>query len=383
MKLTRDLDMELRTQTALVDKDQVFVIVDENTARWCLPKVLETLEIPMREADTTVNVLAPPQQANEDQQITTSQLRGIFVIPAGEEHKTLETVTRVWDWLIDSCATRRSLIINVGGGVVTDLGGFAASTFKRGVPYVNIPTTLLAMVDAGIGGKTGIDYRGLKNEIGLFAPPKETIVCVDFLKTLPSDELLSGFAEMVKHALISSPLELADVLAFDIERLGADDESWNEMEELVRRSYEIKNYIVDVDPTEQGMRQTLNFGHTVGHALEMLEVESQKSEVESRIRHGYAVMYGMVAELYLSVKKDGFPEKELQKVLHLMKTLYGKPQCACKDYDRLIELMKHDKKNAKPGVITCTLLRQVGNYHLGVEISEEEMKEALDFLMNC
>ena len=347
MNITTDIDLALREQTALVSLEQVYILVDEHTRVHALPTILQTLPLPESH---------------------------ICEIPSGEEHKTLQTVEKVWQFLQREGATRHSILFCVGGGMVTDLGGFAAATFKRGIVWVNVPTTLLGMVDAAAGGKTGFNYGGLKNEIGLIREAKETIINPDFLRTLPPKQFLSGFAEMVKHALISSPLEVAAIRAFDLNRI-----DYEQLQELISRSVDIKNYIVDIDPEETGMRQTLNFGHTIGHALE----EHSLRHSDEPMLHGYAVMYGMVAELYLSLTKLGFPERNLQAIVALMKEYYGKPVCSCKDYDELISLMQHDKKNPSPERITFTLLRTVGNYQLGCSATEEEIKQALDFLFNC
>jgi len=382
MKITRDIDLVLREVTALTPREQVFVLVDEHTREFCLPTVQQTLALP-------------------DEQICC--------IASGEAHKTLETVETIWTFLQGREATRHSLLLCLGGGVVTDLGGFAAATYKRGMTWVNLPTTLLGMVDAAAGGKTGFNYGGLKNGIGLIREARETIVYVPFLETLPARELLSGWAEMVKHALISSPLEVARVRAFDLDGvLGAHTPSplrtpptlggeLSDFEELIRRSVEIKGYIVEQDPEETGMRQTLNFGHTIGHALEEF---SLRHDAEPML-HGYAVMYGMIAELYLSQcmregsngSKGSFltddrqsrTEKfeEISWLVEMVKTYYGKPVCACKEYDELIALMRQDKKNTTPDGITFTLLRTVGNYVTGCHVKEEQIKEALDFLFNC
>lgn len=338
MILTHDIDLALREQTALVAKDQIFLLMDTNTERCCSKVVLQTLDIPACRRMT---------------------------VEAGEQYKSMETVMQIWSWLVREGATRQSLLICLGGGVITDMGGFAAATFKRGIAHINMPTTLLGAVDAAAGGKTGVDFMGLKNEVGLFAPAKETIIYPPFFLTLDSEELLSGYAEMVKHAYISSPLEVARILNFRIEDPDAD-----ELSELVQRSFEIKNYIVDADPTEQGMRQTLNFGHTIGHAL----------EEKYGLRHGYAVMYGLIGELYLSVKKEGLQERELSRLISWMLPYYGKPLIECKDKEELIRLMQHDKKNPSPDSIICTLLRQVGNYHLGVQVSKDELMDTLEFL---
>ncbi len=373
---TFDLDLALREATALYTKEQIFVLMDENTKCFCLPEIEKTL------------TLIPSH---------------CLALPAGENKKSLETVSLIWDWLIQEKATRYSLLLILGGGVLCDMGGFAAATYMRGIPFVNIPTTLLSAVDAGEGGKTGVNYKGLKNYVGLFAKPAVSIVYPPFLQTLPTREILSGFAEMLKHALIASPLELAQILAFEPHSIGEITEE-STFAELLRRSMEIKNYVVEQDPEEKDLRKTLNFGHTVGHALEEYSLQTattldsrlQTSDsmlsattLDSRLQtsdfrllsHGEAVAHGIVAELYLSFMKLGFDKEVLRKVTHFIGENYGKITCPCKDYDVLIELMKHDKKGVQ-GEINCTLLAMVGNCRINQTISEEEMKEALDFLFN-
>lgn len=353
MIITSDIDLALREQTALIPNGQVFILVDDNTKRHCLPIVQQTLSLP------------------DDR---------IICIPAGEENKVLPTVEIIWQHLISHGATRHSMLINLGGGVLTDMGGFAAATYMRGMQFLNIPTTLLGMVDAAAGGKTGFDYAGMKNQIGLFRMPKETIIHTEFLRTLHPHQILSGYGEMLKHALISSPLELMAISAFDIEQYinRQTDELQADFEELISRSIDIKNYIVESDPEETGMRQTLNFGHTIGHALEAYALKAGEP-----LLHGYAVVYGLIAELYLSHIKLGFPERDLQQVIALMKQFYGKYTCPCRSYDELISLMQHDKKNMSADRITFTLLRTVGNYRLGCVCTPEEIKESLDALFNC
>ena len=345
--LTQDLDLALRNAVGLRGSEDIFLLADENSMRFCLPEVRKTLTI-------------------DD--------NNILCLPAGEEYKTLQTVEKIWNFLIDRQATRHSLVLILGGGVLTDMGGFAASTFKRGIGYVNIPTTLLAMVDAAAGGKTGFDYRGLKNEIGMFSSPQETIVYPPFLNTLPHEQLLSGYAEMLKHALIASPLELIHVLAFDI-----DKPDWETLAELIQRSIDIKQYIVEQDPEETGLRKSLNFGHTIGHAIE--EYSFQNKEAKPLL-HGFAVMYGIVAEMYLSMTKLGLQQQFLTQVVHFMTEHYGKPVCPCKDYDKLLDLMRHDKKNEHPGEISFALLRQVGNCRINQHCTDDEIREAMDFLFN-
>ena len=353
--MVTDLDLALRNAVGLRRSTDLYVLTDDNSQQYCLPLVRQTLDI----ADSH-----------------------ILCLPHGEEQKTLASVETIWQFLINQQATRHSLLLIVGGGVLTDMGGFAASTFKRGIPYVNLPTTLLAMVDAAQGGKTGFDYCGLKNEIGMFASPKDTIIYPPFLKTLPYEQLLSGYAEMLKHALIASPLELIHVLAFNL-----DDIDWEIFAELIQRSIDIKQYIVEQDPEETGLRKSLNFGHTIGHALEEYYLSHKPEpgngqQVGAPLTHGYAVMYGIVAELYLSVIKLSLPQQTLTQVVHFMTEHYGKPVCPCKDYSVLIDLMRHDKKNTSDSEINFSLLRQVGNCRIDQHCTEQEITEALDFLFN-
>ncbi len=345
--LTFDLDLALREVTALYSQEQLFLLMDEQTQKYCLPTVENTLQV------------LPSHQ---------------LCVATGEENKTLATVQQIWDFFIAQKANRHSLLLILGGGLLTDIGGFAAATFMRGMPFVNIPTTLLAAVDAGSGGKTGFNYQGLKNEIGVFAQPAQTIVYPPFFQTLPYEQVLSGYAEMLKHALIASPLELAQVLSFDLDKI-----DWDGLAELLRRSMEIKHYIVEQDPEERDLRKTLNFGHTVGHALEEYFLEHR---AEQPLLHGTAVAYGIVAELYLSYMKLGFSDKVLRQVVHYVYEHYGRISCPCKDYDVLIDLMLHDKKAEHANQLNVTLLQTVGNYRINQTVTADEMKEALDFLFN-
>ncbi len=349
--LTFDLDLALREVTVLYSEEKLFLLMDEQTQKYCLPTVEKTLQV------------LPSHQ---------------LCVATGEENKTLATVEQIWNFLIAQKANRHSLLLILGGGLLTDIGGFAAATFMRGMPFVNIPTTLLAAVDAGSGGKTGFNYQGLKNEIGVFAQPAQTIVYPPFFQTLPYEQVLSGYAEMLKHALIASPLELAQVLSFDLDRI-----DWDGLAELLHRSMEIKHYIVEQDPEERDLRKTLNFGHTVGHALEEYSLLDAGRLAGSRpLLHGTAVAYGLVAELYLSYVKLGFSQATLRQVVHYVYEHYGRISCPCKDYDVLIDLMLHDKKAEKANQLNVTLLQTVGNYRINQTVTVDEMKEALDFLFN-
>ena len=292
----------------------------------------------------------------------------MITIPPTDEAKTLESLAHVWASLQDGGATRHSLLINIGGGMVTDLGGFAASTFKRGMAYANVPTTLLAMVDASVGGKTGINFRGLKNEIGVFNTPHTVILDTAFLRTLDTMNVRSGYAEMLKHGLISDEATLAELLRFDL-----DDVDYEALAAMVARSVAVKERIVSEDPHEHGIRKALNLGHTMGHAFESLALAEGRT-----ILHGYAVAYGLVPELYLASTRCGFPSGLLHQVEAFVRANYGQFAFACKHYDRLIELMTHDKKNTA-GVINFTLLGGVGDIRINQAASPDDIAEALDY----
>ena len=294
-----------------------------------------------------------------------------------EAHKTIETVMHIWDFLLENNVTRRGILVCVGGGVLTDIGGFAAATYKRGIEYINIPTTLLAMVDASSGGKTGINYGGLKNSIGCFAPPKETVMDVKWLKTLPIREMLSGFGEMLKTGLVENAASgtqhtkglWEELLQYDLEEMNVE-----KLTPLIERCVAVKQQIVANDPQEEGLRKVLNFGHTFGHALEEKSLGTMP--------HGYAVVYGMIAELYLSVVKLGCPKEPLQQLTQLMIHYYDRPECKCSDRSQLIELMQRDKKNERQGEINCTLLQDVGLPKINQIVTCDEAKEALEYLFS-
>jgi 3-dehydroquinate synthase len=289
-------------------------------------------------------------------------------IGAGDIHKNIETLAHVWKELGDNGATRHSLMINLGGGMVTDLGGFAASTFKRGIKYINIPTTLLAMVDASVGGKTGINFNGLKNEIGVFSPAQSVLIATEFLKTLDMNNILSGYAEMLKHGLISTIRHWAELLKFDMNNI-----DYQALQTLVDKSVKIKEDIVTQDPYEKGIRKALNLGHTVGHAFESLAMETNRP-----VLHGYAVAWGIVCELYFSHLKVGFPKDKLRQTLQFIKDNYGVFVFDCKQYDRLYEFMTHDKKNSA-GIINFTLMGEIGDIRINQSATKQEIMDMLDF----
>lgn len=293
-------------------------------------------------------------------------------IPDGEQHKTLATVERIWQFLLDHRATRDDVLVCVGGGVICDLGGFAASTYKRGMPHINVPTTLLAMVDAASGGKTGFDYAGIKNAIGTYAQPLDTLLIPSLITTLPPRELLSGYGEMLKHALLDTPDHWHQLLRLDLET----EEGVQALMPLIARSRAVKERIVAADPREQGLRRALNLGHTVGHALEAQMLASGQPQP-----HGYCVVWGMVAALYLSILRCGFPREVLRQLEQTMLRYYGRPVCNCQDLTRLLDLIRQDKKNTAEG-IRFTLLRRIGEPLTDTIVSPQEAEEALSYLFS-
>ena len=342
--ISENLTEALATAVAECEHDRTFILVDETTERCCLPVV------------SGMDCVRGAQ---------------VIVIGATDSHKTLESLAHVWEALGEGGGTRHSLLINIGGGMVTDLGGFAASTFKRGINYINIPTTLLSMVDASVGGKTGINFRGLKNEIGVFSNASSVILDTTFLKTLDAENICSGYAEMLKHGLISNEEMWAELMNFDL----ALPDLW-QLQTMVADSVAVKQRIVTEDPLEQGIRKALNLGHTIGHAFESFALK------HSPILHGYAVAYGIIGELYLSTVKTGFPSDKMHQTVNFIKEHYGKMTVTCDDYPTLLELMTHDKKNVA-GTINFTLLGGIGDIRINQTASKEDIYEALDFYREC
>lgn len=345
---TYNIIKDLRDIIEAVAADRVVLLMDETTREVCRP-LLKGLSF--------------------DAEIT---------IGATDLNKTLDSLQQVWCGLQDAGCTRHSLLINLGGGMVTDLGGFAAATFKRGIRFINIPTTLLAMVDAAVGGKTGINFRGLKNEIGAFAEAQAVIIHTGFLQTLDTDNIRSGYAEMLKHALLQDP---------DLAEYDGDQESWQrhldfdiaapdfmELQELVRESIELKQRIVTEDPHERGLRKALNLGHTVGHALESLLMEKG-----TPVLHGYAVAWGLVVSLFISAARLSFPTDILRAVARYITDYYGRPNVTCDNYEALYALMLHDKKNTA-GHINFTLLASPGEINIDQQADKDLIFDAIDFL---
>ena len=290
-----------------------------------------------------------------------------IIIKAGDINKNLSSLSDVWKQLDNCGATRKSVIINLGGGVVTDLGGFAASTFKRGVRFINVPTTLLSAVDAAVGGKTGINFNGLKNEIGAFSEADIVILSTVFFKTLPLEEIKSGYAEMLKHGLLSTENQYKKLISYDFSA-----EDYHTLLDLLKDSVEVKEHIVKEDPLEKGIRRALNLGHTAGHAFESLALERM-----SPIPHGYAVAWGLVVELILSHTQLKFDSKILSQLANYVYANYGAFNISCEDYPKLLALMRHDKKSEN-GEINFSLLRSIGDIAINQIVDEKEVEAAFD-----
>ena len=294
----------------------------------------------------------------------------VITIPDGDENKTLSTACHLWDEMERMGVTRHSLIINLGGGMVTDLGGWAAATFKRGVRFINVPTTLLGAVDAAVGGKTGFNYNGLKNEIGAFAPASDVVISTRFFDTLPAVEMKSGFAEVIKHAMLSDREELLRLLDHDFNApIDHDD-----LLERLQHSVQVKADIVTRDPNERGERKALNLGHTVGHAFESLAIHRGHP-----VPHGYAVAWGLVTEAVLSHMLLKFPSEDVHRLGNFVRDNYRYFPFTCDDYDDLLALMRHDKKS-RDGEITCTLLAAIADYRIDQTVLPDDVTAALDIL---
>ena len=339
--ISGNLERDLVNAISECEHDRIFVLTDETTQQLCWPKIKNFKAL---KNSTPI------------------------IIKATDTHKNLDTLSQVWQALSNGGATRHSLMINLGGGMVTDLGGFAASTFKRGIDFINIPTTLLAMVDASVGGKTGINFGGLKNEIGVFSDSRFVIINIQFLDTLDHDNICSGYAEMLKHGLISDERTWAELVTFDL-----DTPDLSQLQRMVAESIKVKERIVEADPHEHGIRKALNLGHTMGHAFESFAMRRG-----TPILHGYAVAYGLISELYMSARKTAFPTDRMHQTVRFIRENYGTFNITCDDYPTLIELMHHDKKNTS-GIINFTLLGNVGDIRINQTANEEEIKEALDF----
>lgn len=338
-----DVYRELNNYIKTKNPSKIFILVDTNTHDYCLPKFLEQLE----SGDIVVEVME---------------------MPNGEDYKTIDICTGVWEALSDYNADRKSILINLGGGVVTDLGGFVASTYMRGITYINIPTSLLAMVDASVGGKTGVDLGALKNQIGVINEGEMVGVDTSFLDTLPQNEMVSGFAEMLKHGLIYDK-NYWNTLTH-LEKLDLSD-----LDQLIYDSIVIKNKVVTEDPKEQGLRKILNFGHTLGHAIESYFLENAD---KTPLLHGEAIAIGMLLETYLSTKICGLSNEELQIINEGILKTFLKVEITKNDQKIIIDLLQHDKKNSH-GVVKFVLLEAIGKPKIDCVVSNELILEAFNY----
>lgn len=320
----------------------IFILVDENSLKHCYPQLVEKIEY-FKDAE-------------------------IIEIESGEENKSIEVCVHIWNTLSEFGADRKSLFVNLGGGVICDMGGFIASTFKRGIDFINIPTTLLSQVDASVGGKTGIDLNNLKNEIGVFSTPKAVFVNSDFISTLERSQQLSGFAEIIKHALIADPDYWKKIKRYD---LNNDPD----LEDIITASVTIKNQIVSEDPKEKGIRKILNFGHTIGHALETLSLEKKNKKT---LLHGEAIAVGMICEAYISYKVAGLSQAALNEITAFILKTYKHVNPGKTDVKQLIAIMKHDKKNEND-MINFSLLSEIGKCEINKTADVAVITEALNF----
>jgi 3-dehydroquinate synthase len=342
--ISENLKDDIQILVNTFPEDKIFLLTDEGAYEHCFPKVF------------------PLKGISQERTLIISQ---------GDSNKTIETTQKVWHFLSNSGADRKSLLINLGGGMPCDLGGFAASTFKRGIQFINIPTTLLAQVDASIGGKTGVNFEGFKNEIGVFNQASAVLIDTAFFDTLDCSNMVSGFAEMIKHCLIYSKEAWEKLKQFDINK-----PDMNELKELVASSIMIKNHFVQNDVREQFLRKALNFGHTFGHAFESLALKDGRP-----VLHGYAVAYGMICELYLSHIRLGFSMTTVIEVANYLKKIFGVFEIERTDYDELFRLMGHDKKNEEDR-INFTLLDDIGKIQVNINATEAEVIDTLEFYMN-
>ena len=344
VNFNEDAYLKLNAYLASNITSKIFILVDENTNQYCLPTLLETLE-------------------------TTSEIE-IIEIESGEENKNLDTCSGVWHALTELGADRKSLLINLGGGVITDLGGFVASCFKRGIKFINIPTTLLSMVDASVGGKTGVDLGVLKNQIGLFSDPEMVLIDPRYLETVTEREIRSGLAEIIKYGL-TYDIKLWDEIK-EFKNL-----SISNISTLIYRSIEIKNEVVTEDPKEHGLRKILNYGHTLGHAVESYFLESEN---KVKLTHGEAIAIGMITEAFLSEKLLNFPSNKLMEIKNKLLNIYGKVTIETTDYDAIIELLIHDKKNVS-GQVNFVLLSDFEKFKFDCKVETSLLIEALNYYM--
>jgi 3-dehydroquinate synthase len=323
----------------LSDKNysKVMILVDQNTKKHCYE---------------SVKPLLPAHK--------------VIQIKAGEENKNLETCSYIWEQMTENELDRHSLLVNLGGGVIGDMGGFCAATYKRGIDFIQIPTTLLSQVDASVGGKLGIDFQGFKNHLGVFTLPNAVLIDKEFLKSLPERELRSGFAEIIKHCLIQDATKWKEIRILDLDQQNLGD--------LIQHSVEIKKQVVTADPTEKGLRKILNFGHTLGHAIETFFLDKGKK----RLLHGEAIAAGMIAEAYIGFQKGMVNEDELAQIEEFIYAVYGTVNIDPNDFEAIIKLTQQDKKN-KGKLVRASILKGIGDCAYDISLSKTDMKKALAY----
>jgi 3-dehydroquinate synthase len=332
---TTDIRNTLKEVLHARSYSKLVVLTDVNTQQYCLPLIQEVL----------------PSDAV------------LITVPAGEPFKTLETCATIWTQMTEAVLDRQALMLNLGGGVIGDMGGFCASVYKRGIPFITIPTTLLSQVDASLGGKLGIDFMGFKNHLGVFQLPETVLIDPTFLETLPQRELRSGYAEVLKHGLIR------DVAFFrSLPSTLWEKQDWAR---VIRHSVGIKKAVVEVDPKETGLRKILNFGHTIGHAVESFYLTSSNP-----LLHGEAIAMGMIAEGFLSFQKIGLSYEELNELRTKLLTVFGKVNLESKDLDPILDLCAQDKKN-EGSTQLFTLLPSIGDCSFNNPVTREEIKHAI------
>ncbi|MCT4629141.1 3-dehydroquinate synthase [Winogradskyella sp.] len=338
-----DVYSELNAYIKSSNPSKIFILVDTNTHEYCLPNFLAQLE----SGDIIIEVMEMPE---------------------GEDHKTIDICTGVWEALSEYHADRKSLMINLGGGVVTDLGGFVASTYMRGMDYINVPTTLLAMVDASVGGKTGVDLGVLKNQIGITNEGSMVLIDTSFLETLPSNHMVSGYAEMLKHGLIYDKNYWNNLINFE-------NLDISELNDMIYDSVVIKNTIVSQDPKEQGIRKVLNFGHTLGHAIESCFLSNAD---KTPLLHGEAIAIGMLLEAYISNKSVGLSNNEFEEIEKGILKTFSKVNITENDQKIIFNLLKHDKKNSH-GKVKFVLLEAIAKPKINCEVENDLILEAFKY----
>lgn len=334
--ITNELQEPLKQLLSANNFSQTCVIVDENTKEHCLPKIKDFIP----EAE-------------------------IIEIQSGEENKNLSTCIYIWQQMTKMQLDRKAVVLNLGGGVIGDMGGFCASTYKRGIEFIQIPTTLLSQVDASAGGKLGIDFETYKNHIGVFREPLAVLINTNFLETLDSREIRSGYAEIVKHCLIADKDKWNEIKKKPFDQL-----SWDE---LTDHSVRIKAWVTESDPTEKGLRKILNFGHTIGHAIESFYLETA-----NRLLHGEAIAIGMIAEAFLSYKKGFITSEECEEIKKYLVGIYGHPKVAKENYPAFLENTLQDKKNENKAVL-ASLLEEVGKANFNISLNAEDITTAIDY----